>query len=247
MSEGYIPDDWLEAVRDRSLFYPGAGLDLEEPLRYFGGYISTFVFTDISYDRQMKLRPLSRESWLLRHSELIGNADCDMEPRSDNEGRQFRFLEPSILAEIYRRSDGREITVRRRRGFGQYALTAETFPGSIGLFCFRGDCPVSGEASSGIRYISNSTRRHEPLSMLWSKLSERMSDRALVVTDGSNADPSFLRAHYNRAVDGLTAAKNFGCRVYNWGGWSWECVGYIGPKYGPTLIWGVTRATQGKA
>ena len=247
MSEGHIHEGWLDSVRGRSLFYPGAGDDFGAPIKWFGDYVSTFVFTDIGYSRGMKLEPLSLPPWRIRHSKLDGHADCSIETRVDNEGEPYRFLEPSILSEVYHGSDGREITIRRRRGFGQYALTAEAFPGSIGVFFFRGDCPVSGEASSGIRYISNSKRRHEPISMLWNKLSQRMSDRALVVTDGSNADPKFLKMHYNCPIDGSVAAKEFGCREFNWVNWTWQCVGYIGPKYGPTLVWGVTRAAQGKA
>jgi len=57
----------------------------------------------------------------------------------------------------------REISIIRRRGFGQYALNE--FPDdSLSIFCHRGDS--SGEGGSGVRYLDNIKIKHPPLSML---------------------------------------------------------------------------------
>ena len=56
----------------------------------------------------------------------------------------YRFLAPSKLAETYERvGDRRRITVIRRRGFGQYALSTEFADGSLGVHA-----PKRGEGGS---------------------------------------------------------------------------------------------------
>lgn len=81
----------------------------------------------------------------------------------------YRFLAPSKLAETYERvGDRRRITVIRRRGFGQYALSTEFADGSVGVFMHRGD--ISGEGGSNIYYLANMQSRHEPVGNLFDKL-----------------------------------------------------------------------------
>jgi hypothetical protein len=65
-----------------------------------------------------------------------------MEERTTAEGRRYRYLKPARLKVVYERSsDGRRVTVIRRRGFGQYAL-AELVDRSLGVFVHRGDRPL---------------------------------------------------------------------------------------------------------
>jgi hypothetical protein len=85
----------------------------------------------------------------MNHREATSGGDCGNQ-------RPYRKLEPGRLKQLYERvSDGRRLTVIRRRGFGQYVLGE--FPNrSIGVFVHRGDSP--GDGGSNTYFLANNTK-----------------------------------------------------------------------------------------
>jgi hypothetical protein len=160
------------------------GEDWGEALDVFAGLLEAFWFADINYQQGLRMRPVQGLTSQFRHlqpSTRSGEPDAIMGRRDG-----YRSLAPSTLQETYGRvGDGRRITVVRRRGFGQYALSSEFADGSIGVFMHRGDS--RGEGGSNVYYLANKRCSHEPLSSLFDKLSRKLANRALIVSDGSNS------------------------------------------------------------
>lgn len=99
----------------------------------------------------------------------------------------------------------------------------------VGVFFFRGDNPVEGEGSSGILWLGGH---------LFSRVLSKLVPGGLVVTDGSNPGPDgpirLSDFYHNREVRraALPLASPF-----EYGGRGFTCIGYVGEKNGPTLIW----------
>jgi hypothetical protein len=134
-------------VKGKDLFYPCAGDDWREALDVFADHIGTFWFADIRYAPGLRMHPvrgLTSQFQLLQPSIRSGEPNAVMEQR---EG--YRFLAPSKLAETYERvGDQRRITVIRRRGFGQYALSTEFADGSLGV-----DAPGRQFGGGRVKYL----------------------------------------------------------------------------------------------
>ena len=133
-SEHYIEPEWLDAIRGKLFYYPAAGEDWAEPLAVFQEVISTFWFCDIHYPRGLRLGIVfgSDPDYQLIGSEKSGASCAELSQRVAEDGRAYRFMEPSKLSDTYERKDGRRITVVRRRGFGQMALTKEFDKARVG-------------------------------------------------------------------------------------------------------------------
>jgi hypothetical protein len=205
-ASSFVEPAWLSAVRGKTLLYPSAGRDWEEPLRLFDRYADRFWFADINYPAGLKLPPLyqANAAYQLLSQEIIGDSTAKMEQRQDERGRQYRYLPPSNLREVYKpMGQTRLISVNRRRGFGQYALVKEFHDGEIGIFMHRGDSP--GEGGSKVYFLANMNARHEPCGRLFDKLSRKLADRALIITDGSNTHMKRLKALHRQEVDGPEA------------------------------------------
>jgi hypothetical protein len=66
-------------------------------------------------------------------------------------------------------------------------------------------------------------------------------DRALIISDGSNTSIKRLSKLHNALIDGHQAFAEQQGRDFAFGGFHWTCVGWLSRRYGPTLVWGVTR------
>jgi hypothetical protein len=248
MSEWYIDPEWLRTVQDTSFFYPCAYLDHDEAIEVFADHVKTFVFCDNYYPVGLKLDqaiPAGRGARLI-DCQIEGAPNATIESRTDPSGRPYRFLLPSKRIETYEREDGRTFVVIRRRGFGQIALSTEIPDRSIGVFMHRGDSP--GEGGSGVYFLGNRGARYAPLGRLFDTLACRLTDRALVITDGSNCELKSLRKRLHHTL-GMNGQEAFGNHQDQGTplvleGFLWSCVGWLrkGPR-GPTLIWGLTRQT----
>jgi hypothetical protein len=239
MEMAFIEPESLAAVRGRLLFYPTAGSDWNELLLQFADYIDVFHFCDINYNDLARLEnPFSDPgSYELIDSKIEGEIFARID--APTQSRPYPDLAPGRLSEIYRRvSDGRRLTVVRRRGYGQYAL-AELPNRSLGIFVHRGDS--QGEGGSNVYFLANKKRDHEPVSNLFDKLSRILADPAIVISDGSNAKPNFLKKFHRSQTSGAEAYNDLHKLSFHFGQLDWKCVGYISNLYGPTLVWRVTR------
>lgn len=231
---GFVEPEWLEAVAGKLLFYPAAGGDTRPHVELFATAIRDFRFNDLFYSTRRDREAPAPPSFIRLSSDLAPSRvirDQAIEGRGTGSAH-YRHVEPSTLSERYLGPDG-EITIRRRRGFGQYALN-ELPEQSIGVFVHRSDS--AGEGGSNMWFLANRERSHPPLSRLWDKLSVRLADRAIVVSDGSLTAFSFLKRNggesgeekYHRGASGQERP------------FEWRCVGYMKDRPS-TAIWGLTR------
>lgn len=241
MGNAFIEPTCFQVIERGRLFYPGAGSDHAEFLILFASHLTEFRFADIDYDFGRDQPPSDPgPEYKLLESRLDGDATARLEwPTSD---RPYRVIKPAHLIRRYeRRCDGRRFNVILRRGFGQYAL-AELEDRSVHVFVHRGDS--AGEGGSNVCYLGNRRRRHIPLSNLFEKLTRKLAARALIVSDGSNARVRFVRKFNRTNVEGREAYESLRDRVFSFGDRNWRCVGYIGPRYGPTLVWSADLRRQ---
>jgi hypothetical protein len=104
----------------------------------------------------------------------------------------------------------------------------------------RGDSAQFGEGGSGAFFLAKMCSDYEPIGNLFDKLSRKLADRALIVSDGSNCRISGVRK-WRCEESGLDAFTEAQSQDFEQWGWNWKCVGYLGDPYGPTLVWGLTR------
>jgi hypothetical protein len=167
-----------------------------------------------------------------------------METRRTNEGRSYSSIEPARLTEDYERiSDAKRFKMTRRRGYGQYAL-AEFSDRSLGVFVHRGDS--AGGGGSNVFFLANKKRDHAPCSDLFDKLAYKLADRALVISDGSNARIGFVKKFHpkrdsDETLSGPQAYERLQGKHFTFGAFDWRCVGYLSQKNGPTLVWDISR------
>ncbi len=241
----------LATVEGTALFYPCSGGDLEIPIRLFSPTVTEFLFVDRGYftpghqdtKRYGYDRPADEVAPVLG-----GNADYKL-LRKDIEGLPYwslhsRDIEPCALTETYRHlTSGKTIKIKRRRGYGFSAFRNDIR--QIGVFFYRGDS--GGEGGSGNLWL-----KPDHIDEICAKL----IDGGLLVTDGSqqssrtNSSPKaeyYPLAQYHgtrpcpkdseeivRATKPFTDSK----------GRTFQCIGYAGERYGPTLIWRVNGASR---
>jgi hypothetical protein len=234
----FIEQDWLEAIRGSSFYYPAAGSDHTEPIRALSNYVSQFTFCDLLYPPGLELPNAIPDSATPPEMELIGPLDAKLESRKDKTGRSYRYLKPSWRQETYRRPDMPALRITRRRGFGQMGLQ-ELGEASLGVFMHRGDS--SGEGGSNLYFLSDKKSRHEPCGHLFSKIEIRLKDQALIIADGSNCCFPFVKSYHNSSTSGRDAYSELQSRKVVHGQFQWRCVGWLTPRNGPTLVWGLSR------
>lgn len=265
----FIRRSALEQIDGSRLFYPCSNLDLDTPLALFTPFVSEFVFVDIIFGREEYLRPREPEdpdrldlaapmvdifprmkaAFTPLASELAGPARATLQKVVERYVRRYRSLEsveypelePATMTETYRhRHSRRHIRIVRRRGFG--FTTFRKYIDSIGVFFYRGDS--LGEGGSGNLWLA----RDHLLEIL-----SKLRNGGLIVTDGTNHGRGEEYHHGswdNRDYRSLWALTNsnavespdplpepFVDRLGN----RFECVGYAGRGYGPTLIWQVWK------
>jgi hypothetical protein len=227
---GVIEQEWLHAVAGKALFYPAAGEDTQALVEAFAPHIREFHFNDLAYSTTTDDRSAAPD-----HFKLVSVDSPDPVQRNaplqwqEHSKRPYRHIKPSEL--IQGHSDGEtNIVIRRRRGFGQYAL-AHFGPGSIGVFVHRRDS--TGESGSNLWFLANKRRDHEPLANLWNKLSQRLADRAIIVSDGCLTDFKLLRNATKHGEISHIPVKTFG-------GFEWRCIGRMTDHRGG-FVWGIVR------
>lgn len=74
------------------------------------------------------------------------------------------------------------------------------------MFMHRGDSV--GEGESSVYFLANKKTRYEPCGNLLDKLSSRLTDQAIVITDSSNTSIGPLRRFYRSKLKGCEAFKH---------------------------------------
>ena len=227
------------------MFYPCSGEDWEEPLSVFGPWCSDFWFVDTSYFKRQspdKVRPvLSRQQGYELVGVEIHFPDIpEQDWRTDDE---YDCQPPPIRTEIYRhRQTDRIIRVHRHRRRGPSALRKEI--DRLGVFFYRGD--GGSEGGSGTEWLTSRQRRgliHEVLG--------KLNDGGLIVTDGSNCHGDdnpyreFRRLHRNKMITEQEAVSAVSAFCDDAGRY-FRCIGCLGQRYGPTLVWEVHRSGESR-
>ena len=230
----HVDEGWLQTVRGGAFYYPASGQDIMEPIRCFSEYLQDFHFCDIGYQELDRLEPALRTPpFRISYS---GPRKAALEWRIG-----YRHLIPGKRVETYERPHENPINLVRRRGFGQMGL-AEFPKSTISVFMHRGDS--TGEGGSNLWFFSDRDSRHPPLSRVFSTLQSRLRDRALIITDGSNTWKEFLRRYHGSELSSREAYLEHRGKIYTHGQLKWKCVGWLSRRYGPTLVWGVTKVRQ---
>ena len=240
----FIPDKSVfKSVRGKTLFYPCSGMDLMSPIALFSDYIDDFWFVDRGY-----FSPGHQD---IRFSEEKYDRAADRQPPVLDGIDEYVFLgkdirgpvswkwmdpniEPCLVTEKYlHRPTGRQITVRRRRGYGYSAFRTEKGISPLGVFFYRGDS--MGEGGSGNMWFKS-----ENLAAICSM----MSEGGFIVTDGSGSGYRSVRKYwsYGGQYDSMSPEELvLDARPFTRAGFRFTCVGYAGERYGPTLIWKVSK------
>lgn len=240
ISDNFIEPGWLDSVRGSIFYYPAAGDDTAEPIYFLKEVIQNFWFCDTHYDANLELpRALPKESGYditlaMKHG-VIG---AEFEERTDNKGKTYKYLEPSRLTEEYQ-NDSSILTVHRRRGFGQIALSLEFENNSIGVFMHRGDS--KGEGGSDCYFLANKKASFKSCNRLLDKLEVKLKDQAIIISDGSNSKIPWLSIFHHKDVTGRDAYLHHQFKLYQYGSYIWICIGWLGSRYGPTLLWGLRK------
>ena len=221
-----------------ALFYPCSGNDLTMPLEMFSGHLSDLWFVDRGYftpghqdtssyqldldanEVNLKLDSHQYESLL---KVIIG-------PSSSERGN--RHIEPCVMTQTYKNIQQNNVfNVHLRRGYGVSALERDIR--RISVFFYRGDS--EGGGGSGTQWLNS---RH------FSLVLNKMVNEGLIVTDGSQSCGSKQYAKFatfSRNSEGYEEYINNRETFYDNQGNHFECVGYAGHRYGPTLIWKLTK------
>ena len=236
----FIDPKWINEIKGKPFYYPCAGNDLDEPIQIFGKISSELWFCDPFYPRGLKIDRAIKSGNNLNikflSSRIDGNAEAVMENRNG-----YRFIEPSRKYEEYEYEGGKKVTIIRRRGFGQIGLYEEFADNSLGIFMHRGDS--QGDGGSNVYFFKNFKSNYAKIGNLANLVARKINKRALIISDGSNSPKGhYIRKYHNKNnINGADAYKNLFGKNYKRDGLLWECVGYLGRKYGPTLVWGVSK------
>ncbi len=215
----------LRELPGRIFFYPSAGQDWMEPLDELVDGMDEFRCVDIMYQFH-DVSPIALDGWECLPDSMVlsGPAASRMSVCQDENGHQFRHLEPAWLSHRHLNPhDGRQVLVTRRRGFGQYALH-ELPDASLGVFWHRGDS--QGEGGSKVWYLANRPRRHPLVSNLFDVLKRKLAYPALIASDGANTRFKQLRAAARQDVSAPIAFDKLGLR--------WRQVGRLKRS---TVLW----------
>ncbi|AWN34397.1 hypothetical protein [Methylobacterium radiodurans] len=237
-----LAKDVLAVAAGGVLFYLCSGEDWDELVDAFSPTVDIFWFCDPTYGR---ICAVPVPSFRLVDTVVEGDPDARTCRVADG-GRGYQDVPPCVWSSrMVSEENGRMVTVKRRRGFGEYALATEFPDRSISVFVHRGDTLAGGESSSSSCFLGRRRKCHEPLSMLFDKLARKLRDTALIVSDGSNTDIAELRVFHRSETPGSDAFAVAKERPFSRWGFDWHCVGHLGRRYGPTLLWEVRRSPDG--
>lgn len=216
---------WLAAacsqLESRRLFYPSAGSDILVPICEFTPYIDEFWFSDVSY---------TIDKPLLEHADY----HRDSTTRSQLSGLTLRRSLPfriQVSSERYIHVPTGRVFVANAccgRGYDCFRAAFKEPAKLLSVFFYRGDS--QGDGGSGFSWL-----RRPIIKYVFAQLDRH----AIIVSDGSNAMAKLSKFHRDSAIGSDAVRK---CESFDVCGRHLKCIGYVGDRYGPTLVWSVDSA-----
>lgn len=218
-----IPSTALEALKARTLFYPCCGRDFGLPLGIFGPYIVDFWFVDVKPDVRFPDRALP--GFVVLGRERFSSSGTTIERK-----KPFTIETERVILRNARTGRTLRVNVCHGRGYDAFRLFfKDRQPRQpFSVFFYIGDS--IGEGGNGFFWLGEERLAN---------LLEVLEGGGLIVTDGSNSDvPQLRRFYLSRNIEraALAAAEPFEFS----GKWRFECISYLGERYGPILVWRVT-------
>ncbi len=223
MKDVCIPQNVIEKLEAKNLFYPSAGYDLEDLVKWFSPSITNFYFIDIIYDSKTAL---TNET----EYKLLDQANCSLNGKTINNKEQYKIEISKQLYEDINLRHQFSVYMCRGRGYDAFRSIFKLQDCRMSIFFYRGDS--GGEGGSGFNWLKKPRLRN---------ILEVLEDGGLIITDGSNSDRMFNK-HDTKSdsnIDGPTAFND--AQSFLYAERKFNCVGYLDNKNGPTLIWQVTK------
>ena len=226
MTQYRLPDEVIGRLQAGTLFYPSAGYDISTPIEVFSSRLNNFWFVD----------PIYTGSPLLENNSNYQFVDDPNNQKRSISGKTLRKREPfeiEIYQETYKRKqDQRRITVYqcKGRGYDAFRTLLKSQQTQLSVFFYRGDSP--GNGGSGFDWLKKPRLKN---------VLEVLEDYGLIISDGSNAIRELSTFH---RCPGVESAAKEQVQPFTFENWCFECVGYLGERYGPTLVWQVKKISS---
>ncbi len=189
--EGLLAEalDRMTAV-DSVCYCPCVGRDIVLAMNWLGAHLGRFVFCDSGYRRQeMTARGAAPVDW----RSVNRGPDVARWPASPTDQPGTR-----AMIETWRRPDGSAVTLEFLAARAEEQLTSRFAAGTISALLHIND--GTGEGGSDLWFLGSPGRgQAEASRCLLPVVAERLTDDALVITDGALTDPEFaLRQPFRR-------------------------------------------------
>ena len=212
--------------QSRALFYPCAFHDIDTPIGTFLPYINEFWFADVAYNHRRRPTPnVARYPQESRsHFELTGQTIR----------RRLPYTIP-VTSTVYSAPElgcSFKVNLCEGRGYDVFHTVFRKTGRKLSVFFHRGDS--EGEGGSDFYWLSHYPHPRGRGKGMFDYVLNSIELDGLIVTDGSNAMPEFAKFHSNNNVGSECVTQ---CDAFEYSGRRFECVGYLGNRYGPTLVW----------
>lgn len=214
MTKTILPTDVLNSLNARNLFYPASGRDIDVPINILYPWIKTFWFVDAYYEKKPFLKLRKQFELIDKKSESLSGATIKSHEKYHVEVYTESFIDTKHNITFH-------VNKCRGRGYDTFRSILKNNKDQLSIFFYRGD--GEGEGGSSFKWLHKDRLKN---------IFEVLEDGGLIITDGSNGTSKFRLKDKETVEDAVHNKKRF--KV-----WDREliCVGYIGERYGPTLIW----------
>lgn len=248
----------LQNLKHKILYYPMSGRDIRDPIQLFRDYISEFWFVDIGYQfnpDKRKRYALWVQDMNLVAEEVHGSLNDRYEYIHKVNDYSFVSVEPAYLIHKYIYKN-REIKIKFRRDVDYLGLFGpspyEIAENRLGIFFFRGTSKEGGDDHSWVYSRKQRILDFDYPITLIDQLVSTLPDGGLIVTDGSNSQPSredLGTSDEYRSFCQFTDSKLSSEKAFELAkpftdhlGNKFTCIGHAGQKNGPTLIWQIHKS-----
>ncbi len=229
----------------KRLLYPSCGRDdALYFLKIFMEKIDEFIFADLNF----RSGDISFFENYLKTLQKIENLELTI--LGDFTGRYITLFDPG-LNKTYRKIAPSyaifEFTINNqtkrvilRKGFGQFAIL-ELNDESLDIFIHRGD--GTGESGSGIFYLGNRKLKYKPISNIFDKLTQKLKNGALIISDGSNVDFKKVNRLYKRikSLHKKEVKKLLPVEI-KIGNITLRAIDVLDRRYNHTLVWKIEKS-----